>query len=130
MTNSGPVGDRPPTRIARRVILTLGEYGWQSLDEASSRQGLTPAELLGLAAAHFAVSVGTRPTPTPAPRFKPTGWGTPHEVRLDLARDDWARLDREAERQGISLERLLEHVLLLYLAELDSEHDAKRIHAG
>lgn len=128
MTNLGPISDRPrPTRVTHRVILGFGEFGWQSLDAEARRERVTLDELLGRAVSYFAAAVRTTRAAALAPKFKPGEWGTPREVWLDLTRDDWVRLDSEAEDQGIPLERLLEHAPLLYLADLDSGRVAKRL---
>jgi hypothetical protein len=135
MTNLGPISDRPrPTRVTHRVILGFGEFGWQSLDAEAGRERVTLDELLGRAVSYFAAAVRTTRAAALAPRaaalapkFKPGEWGIPREIRLELTRDDWVRLDSEAEHQGIPLERLLEHAPLLYLADLDSGRVAKRL---
>jgi len=64
---------------------------------------------------------------TLAPRFKLAAQGSPREVRLEVDADRWKVLESEAQRQGIPLERLLEHAVLLYLADIDSGRLAKRV---
>ena len=114
---------------SRQITLRFGEFGWQSLESEAVRDGQTLDELIGLAIAHFDAALrtsGARRTTRGAviaPRFKPGGHGTPREVRLELARARVQRLEKEARRQGIPLERLLEHAPLFYLAD----HDASRV---
>ena len=113
----------------RRVTLRFGEFGWRSLESEAGRDGQTLDELLGLAIAHLDAELRMNAAPRTtrgaviAPRFKPGGHGTPREVRLELAPARVRRLGREARRQGIPLERLLEHAPLFYLAD----HEASRV---
>jgi hypothetical protein len=48
-------------------------------------------------------------------------------VDLTLAESQWSDLEDEADAQGITLERLLEHALLYYLADLDSGRVPRRL---
>ena len=107
-------------RVTERVILRYDEFGWRSLESEAARDGKGLEELLGRALAHLDTELRTTRGALLAPRFKPGGHGTPREVRLELARAHLQRLEREAGRQGIPLERLLEHAPLLYLADVDS----------
>lgn len=101
------------------MILRFDEFGWQGLEAEAGRDGVTPDELVGRGAAYFARAVHPTRAAARAPSFKPSEGAAPREIRLELTRDDWVRLDSEAERQGIPLERLLEHARFLYLADVD-----------
>jgi hypothetical protein len=46
---------------------------------------------------------------------------------LDLDAFGWEALEEEARRQGVTVERLVEHAALYYLADLDSGRVAKRV---
>ena len=49
------------------------------------------------------------------------------EIRLDVTRACWEHLETEAARQGVALERQLEHAALLHLADIDSGRVARRV---
>lgn len=53
-------------------------------------------------------------------------------VDLDLMLDEQTRrvLEREARRQGTSVDRLAAHAVLVYLADLDSSLEAPRLEPG
>ena len=55
-----------------------------------------------------------------APRFGQSGSVTATRVRVRLAGSEWEALERSAADQGVTLERLLVHVVVLVLADLDS----------
>jgi hypothetical protein len=48
-------------------------------------------------------------------------------VTLDFDDFGWSALREEAERQGVTLEELLEHAALYYLSDLDSGRVAAKI---
>ncbi len=66
------------------------------------------------------------------------GWAYPdllrqgrpeEEVEVELEIDDslWGRMEREAERQGVTVTQLLEHAALYYAAEMDAGRLTERI---
>ena len=107
--------------------LSFDEFGWESLESEARREGETLDDLLSRAAAYFDAERSTSRAATLAPVFKPGGREMPREVRLDVNRDRWEDLESEAGRQGVPLERLLEHAALLYLADIDSGRLASRV---
>jgi hypothetical protein len=111
----------------RELTLSFDEFGWESLESQARRDGKTLDELLSRAAAYLDAELPTRRAAILVPPFKPRGRGTPREVRPELGRECWERLEGEAERQGVALERLLEHAALLYLADIDSGRVADRV---
>ena len=114
--------------MSRELTLTFDQFGWQRLEAEVRRDGdETLDDVLSCAAAYLAAELPAGRAASLAPAFKPGGRGTPHEVRLEVSRDRWKRLEREAERQGVALERLLEHAALFYLADIDSGRLADRV---
>jgi len=88
---------RPGAKVSKEVLLALREYA----EKLSSGRG----------------SIGI-------PSFcrnEPQGEAT---LSLDLIVDEETRLvlEREAERQGITVDRLATHAVLIHLAELDRRH--------
>jgi hypothetical protein len=114
-------------RVRHGITLRFDEFGWESLESQARRDGETVEDLLSRAAAYYDAERPTRRAATRAPPFKPGGRGTPREVRPELGRECWERLEGEAERQDVALERLLEHAALLYLADIDSGRVADRV---
>ena len=128
MTKPNARGKRPGGgRVRHQLTLRFDEFGWESLESEARRDGETLDDVLSRAAAYFDAE---RPAPRAAlraPAFKPNGRGTPREIRLEVNRDCWEGLESEARRQGVPLERLLEHAALLYLADIDSGRVANRV---
>jgi hypothetical protein len=62
------------------------------------------------------------------PRLPPPATRQPAlELTLDLDADSWNELEAEAERQGVSLERLLEHAIVYFLSDLDAGRVERRM---
>ena len=114
-------------RVAHRITLRLTKFGWESLESEARRDGETLDDLLSRAAGYLDAELPTRRAAVLAPRFKPRGRGVPREIRFEVSRDCWQRLESEAGRQGVSLQRLLEHAAMLYLADTDSGRVADRL---
>jgi hypothetical protein len=128
MTRPNAPSDRPGGgRVKHALTLRFDEFGWESLESEARRDSETLDELLSRAAAYFEAEQATRRAAMLAPGFKPGGRGVPREVRLEVNRDCWLGLQGEAGRQGVALERLLEHAALLYLADVDSGRVANRV---
>jgi hypothetical protein len=49
------------------------------------------------------------------------------EVELEIDESLWGQMEREAERQGVTVTQLLEHAALYYAAELDAGRLTERI---
>lgn len=49
------------------------------------------------------------------------------KVTVELGGFTWERLQSEAERQGVSIEELVAHAVLYFLADFDSGRIARRI---
>jgi hypothetical protein len=113
--------------VRRALTLRFDEFGWERLESEAGRNGDALDELLSRAATYFYAERSTRRTATLAPGFKPGARGTPREIRLEGDANCWRGLEAEARRQGIPLERLLEHAALLYLADIHSGRLAKRV---
>lgn len=63
------------------------------------------------------------------PTFLPedANGGGPEPLSITLEDSLWAALEQEAETQGVSSERLLEHAILYFAAELDAGRITRRI---
>jgi len=118
---------RGKARVTREVTLSFEEFGWETLESEAGAEPGTLDEWLARAVAYFDEEVRAARAATVAPRFKLGDEGTSRDVRLTLAADCWERLVGEAGRQGIPIERLLEHAALLHLADIESGRVAARV---
>jgi hypothetical protein len=112
------------------VRLRFDRFGCRRL-EASRDDEPTLDGLLALALAHFAAEMRRgRPAATP-PRFGDRRSKLAHEVELSPMENwRWEALEEQAGRWGIAVERLVEHALLLYLADLDFGRIPSRLARG
>jgi GNAT superfamily N-acetyltransferase len=120
-------GTRGSARVARELTVSLDEFGWESLESQARRDGETLDEFLARAAAYFDAELHANRAATLVPKFRRDGQGTAREIRFEVSRACWEHLEAEAGRQGVPLERLLEHAALLHLADIDSGRVAKRV---
>jgi hypothetical protein len=146
LTSGGPVqgsisieglGDRPLTpspataiggQLVRRALtLRFDEFGWERLESEAQRDGEALDDLLSRAAAHFYAERSMGRAATLAFALKPGARRMPREIRVEADAACWKGLESEARRQGIPLERLLEHAALLCIADIDSGRLATRV---
>ena len=111
----------------RRETLTLGAFVADALQEQARANALSPEEFVDRAAHYY---LSERSTGRPArqlPAFLDRGSdGRAVTFEFDLAETSWEELQAVAKREGASTERLLEHAVLLLLADLDSGRIARR----
>jgi hypothetical protein len=115
------------------IELTFDEFGWRALEHRASAEGVAPAQLVSLACAYHESQLAEDRVAAAVPRFRRRAVdGETRALGIELEDLTFQRLEQEAERQGVSPERLCEHAVLLYLADLDSGKVAERIarHAG
>jgi hypothetical protein len=130
MTPSHPTSATGEELGRRALRLRFDEFGWARLELEARRDGEALDDLLSRAAAYFYAERPTGRAATLAPGFKPDARGEPREVRLEGDAECWEGLESEAQRQGVPMERLLEHAALLYLADSDSGRLAERWSTG
>ena len=113
-------------REDQRVTLRFDEFGWQSLESEAGGDGDGQAlgAVIGRAVAHFDAELRTTRRALFAPWCKPSGHGTPRDIEFEPTAAS-GRLGSEASRQGIPLERLLEHAALFYIADVDGRATAQ-----
>jgi hypothetical protein len=109
-------------------LLSLEDFGASTLSEQAERLSVTPAELGEHAVRYYLSDRGSGRMALRVPRFP---HGEPREPALklefDLDPDTWRELDEEAERQEVSVERLLEHAIIYFLADLDAGRVERRM---
>jgi hypothetical protein len=110
------------------VSLRFDEFGWTELEEHAHAEGLALERLLALACTYYVSELPTGRTATRAPRFgQPATERETRTLALELDRETQGALEQEAERDGLGIERLIEHAAIFFLADLDAGRVAERI---
>jgi hypothetical protein len=113
--------------VKRTLWLSLGRFGRDSLTVRAAAEHLSPDALVSRAAAYLEREIGGNRAALRLPRGLPPSDGQPTEVQVELTRAQWGRLEEEARRRGVGIERLLEHAVLLYVADLESGRLAETV---
>ncbi len=110
------------------ISITWDEFGWSALEDHARAEGLKLDRLIALACSYYESELAAGRTATRVPRFgKPVTERESRDLVLELHARTLKRLEKEAERQGLGLERLVEHAAIFYLADLDAGRVAQRI---
>jgi hypothetical protein len=120
--------------MKRSVTLELDEFGRESLAAQAGRQRESLSRLLREAALYYVSDLRADRRAARIPRFarREAPRIPVAELSLSLDLDDatWQALEEEAARQQVSVEALLEHAALYYLADLSSGRTPRRILNG
>ncbi len=112
----------------RSVTLDFDDFGHRALEEQSRRFELSRDDFLRLATLHFLTDLESERAATRVPSFRR---GPEQEGGLTLALEleisAWRSLEEEAARQRVRLERLLEHAVLYFIADIDAGRVTLRI---
>jgi hypothetical protein len=115
--------------MRRSLTLALDDFGQATLQVEAARLSLSTAELVGQATLYY---LEDRPSGRPAlrvPRFSRDPAEKTIDLELELDHHTWEELELESMRQGVTVERLVEHAALYLMADLDSGRVATRIPA-
>lgn len=120
------------TRLSKNVgfeiSISFEEFGWSMLEREASEEGLRLDRLVSLACAYYKSELANERMATLVPRFDQLA--AERETRtleLELDAESLRRLEQEAERQEVKLERLIEYAAIFYLADLDAGRVAERV---
>jgi hypothetical protein len=113
--------------MRRSMVLALGGFGSEAIEEHARRYTLSIETVVGRAAEHYVAEGGSQRMSRRLPRFQREPAAAAAPVEIDLEPEVWQALQEEAERQGVPVERILEHAALLLVADLDSGRAASRI---
>jgi hypothetical protein len=108
--------------LKRLVVLELSEFGRGLLEEQARREHEAVAAVVREAAIYYAADLPlARPAATPPP-IQSDGAGplSRLELEFDLAPETWSTLETVSERRAVSLERVLIHAVLYYVADIES----------
>jgi hypothetical protein len=112
--------------MTRRVTLTLGEFGMKALGEHARATTLSPDEFLDRAVGYYLSECNSQRPSRKPPAFLGSGSrGSVIMLDLDLGDSSWDALDRIAENERVPLEHVLQHALLLLIADLESGRVAR-----
>jgi hypothetical protein len=116
----------PPMQL--ELSISFSPFGWAGLQERAGADAFDPAQIVEQACAYYVSELDSGRTATRVPRSEPDDSGrTPRRFQLELEHECAERLNREAQRQAVSLERLVRHATLMYLADLDAGRVAARV---
>jgi hypothetical protein len=115
--------------MRRSLKLALDEFGRATLEGEAARYSVSPGELVGNAVEYFLADRDSGRPALRVPRFARNASAPELEVDVDLGDRTWDEAESEATRQGVPLERLLEHAAMYLVADLDSGEVAGRIAA-
>jgi hypothetical protein len=114
------------TGIGRKKQVRLGVFTSASLEQQASARGIAVSDLLHQAVVYYVADRGSGRPGRRLPRFASSA--EPEDsIEVELSDEDWATLAEEATEQDADDERLLEHVVLYYLADVESGRIAARI---
>jgi hypothetical protein len=113
--------------MRRSLKLALDEFGRATLEGEAARHSVSPGELVGQAIDYYLSDRDSGRAALRVPRFGRTRATTELEVEVDVDARTWDEAETEAERQQVSLERLLEHAALYLVADIDSGAVATRL---
>jgi hypothetical protein len=110
-------------------MLSLEEFGASTLEAEAQRYSVNPADLGRQAARYFLSDLDSGRMALRVPPFAREGGGgkAAYQLSVDLDTASWGGLEAEAERQGVSVDTLLEHAIMYFLADLDSGRVERRI---
>ena len=101
--------------------LRLGDLGCAALEEQAQLHRNSLDEVVRIAALHHLSELDNGRMALRVPRFGHAHAADPPlEIELDLDDSAWSSLRHVAAMQGTRIERLIEHVVWCYLADLDS----------
>jgi hypothetical protein len=107
--------------VERNLLLSFAPFAVDSLANEARRQGVSLGALLRHAALYYLGESTRERIAVRVPRFaKDEDGGETVTVRIDLEAVDWARLERAAELEHVSVATLIQHAAMLYLSDADS----------
>jgi hypothetical protein len=122
---------RPSCGMRRRTELEVTDFLRRALEQEARRHGLSISKLLARAALYYLLErKSDRLAVRVPPTYRDVPSGTKDSVLLvtiELRASEWNEFERAAASDGISVERLLQHAALLFLADLESGHVAARL---
>jgi hypothetical protein len=115
-------------RVQRMVTLALEEFGASTLEAEAERYSVSPAELGSHAVRYYLSDRDSGRMALRVPQLSQEPAGKPVlALSIDLDADTWRELEEEAQTQQVSVERLLVHAIVYFLADLDAGRVERRM---
>jgi predicted DNA-binding ribbon-helix-helix protein len=106
-------------------MLELSNFSWEMLSEAAARRKATPEDLVQQAVASYLSQKDAGRAALRVPKFareQPEAGSDPERrpgVAIELDEAELAELAELAEAQQVPVERLVNHAVMLFIADLD-----------
>jgi hypothetical protein len=116
--------------VTRDVVLNLDEFGGHALETFVRERRRSHSVAARTASLYYLADRDAERPTWPVPSFASAPVvpdGDSARVTIELDDETWKVVAEEAERQRVSAERLIEHALLYFLADLDSGRIADRL---
>jgi len=104
----------------RQVELRFDSFGWEALESEADRLHVAVEALISRAVAYFESQMSGGRQAVQLPSGEGSLSGEVRVLELEIRDGTWQRLRREASRQKVDVERLVEHAALLFIADLDA----------
>jgi len=104
----------------RRVELRFDSFGWEVLEAEGDRLYVAVEALISRAVVYFEGQMTGGRQAVQLPSGEGSLSGEVRVLELEIRDGTWQRLRREASRQKVDVERLVEHAALLFIADLDA----------
>lgn len=116
------------TQAMRRSLkLALDDFGRAAVTAEAQRHAMSPEELIAQGLDYYLADRESGRPGLRVPRFARADEPDQVEMTVDAGERTWDEAETEAGRQGVALERLVEHAALYFVADLDSGQVAARI---
>ena len=115
--------------VRRQIALTIEDFGRTALGDHARDLGVPVDALVTQAVLYYLALLGSERTATRIPSFSRSEApeGAMMKVELALDESEWSALEQDATKQRLPIERLVEHVVLLFLADIDAGRVAVRV---
>jgi len=114
--------------MSHRLSLSLDEFGASALREHAERYSLSPPEFGSRAARYYLADRDSGRVALRVPRLPKAAAGrSAPRLTVDLDPESLRELQAEAKRQDVSVEAMLEHAIMYFLADIDSGRVEQRL---
>ena len=113
--------------MKRLVTVRLSEFACDAIANQGDGDDHTPTRVTGAIHCYLNDRESSGPGWTYPSFLRDTEPGKEVELRLSIDDDLWHALDQEAQRQGISVQKMVAHAVLYVAAEVDAGRVTRRI---
>jgi hypothetical protein len=115
--------------VRRQMALTIEDFGRTALGDHARTLDVPVDALITQAVLYYLALRSNERAATRIPSFTRSEAPADATMTVELALDesDWSALEQDATKQRLRIERLVEHVALLFLADIDAGRVAVRV---